>query len=110
MKVIRSEVEGRRDRKRERSYQRRYARRHGYFWLPCPLCGEEFGGHEAHGSIATEDPDRREDICPSCTAERQDAAERYLEDLGERVVFATTRWGASGWMSHSVPSIKGGMV
>lgn len=18
----------------------------GYFWLPCPLCGEDFGGHE----------------------------------------------------------------
>jgi hypothetical protein len=23
----------------------------GYFWLPCPMCGKPFGGHEAHGSL-----------------------------------------------------------
>ena len=23
-----------------------YAWTFGYFWLPCPLCGEMFGGHE----------------------------------------------------------------
>jgi len=23
-----------------------YANHYGYFWLPCPLCGEPFGGHE----------------------------------------------------------------
>lgn len=21
----------------------------GYFWIPCPLCGEDFGGHEWDG-------------------------------------------------------------
>ena len=21
----------------------------GYFWLPCPICGEPFGGHESRG-------------------------------------------------------------
>ena len=21
----------------------------GYFWLPCPICGEPFGGNEPHG-------------------------------------------------------------
>jgi hypothetical protein len=26
-----------------------YAARRGYFWLPCPVCGREFGGHESHG-------------------------------------------------------------
>lgn len=25
-----------------------YAHAFGYFWLPCPVCGEPFGGHEAH--------------------------------------------------------------
>lgn len=25
---------------------RLYARTHHYFWLPCPRCGEMFGGHE----------------------------------------------------------------
>ena len=23
-----------------------YANVFGYFWLPCPVCGEDFGGHE----------------------------------------------------------------
>lgn len=23
-----------------------YARIFGYFWIPCPICGERFGGHE----------------------------------------------------------------
>ena len=23
-----------------------YAMTHAYFWLPCPLCGRYFGGHE----------------------------------------------------------------
>ena len=25
----------------------------GYFWLPCPICGEHFGGHEKSGSLIT---------------------------------------------------------
>lgn len=24
-----------------------YARLRGFFWLPCPLCGQMYGGHEA---------------------------------------------------------------
>jgi hypothetical protein len=23
-----------------------YAKALGYFWLPCPVCGKEYGGHE----------------------------------------------------------------
>jgi hypothetical protein len=26
-----------------------YAWLFGYFWLPCPLCGRYFGGHQEHG-------------------------------------------------------------
>jgi hypothetical protein len=26
-----------------------YARLFGYFWLPCPVCGRWFGGHEVRG-------------------------------------------------------------
>lgn len=29
-----------------RRYNQLYALVWGYFWLPCPLCGEPFGGHE----------------------------------------------------------------
>ena len=28
-----------------------YAKINGYFWLPCPICGEYFGGHEKHGDV-----------------------------------------------------------
>jgi hypothetical protein len=28
---------------------KRYAANRNYFWLPCPRCGEFFGGHEPHG-------------------------------------------------------------
>ncbi len=29
-----------------RRWNRLRARIGGYFWLPCPLCGQMFGGHE----------------------------------------------------------------
>ena len=88
---------------RERRYQRRYARRHGYFWLPCPLCGEEFGGHErGSGNVPTGDPDRFESICPACTAERQVRAEEILRrhELGGRRY--GTRWGSSEAIGHRI--------
>lgn len=57
------------------------AARLGYFWLPCPLCGQHFGGQEwddVDGHDASiPDPERQQDpdralrgiaICPNCTA------------------------------------------
>jgi hypothetical protein len=32
---------------RERAAARNVAAARYYFWLPCPLCGLEFGGHES---------------------------------------------------------------
>ena len=32
--------------KLSRKINRWWAKSFGYFWLPCPLCGECFGGHE----------------------------------------------------------------
>jgi hypothetical protein len=40
-----------------RIIHRIYAGTFGYFWLPCPICGENFGGHETrwrHGVLYTE--------------------------------------------------------
>lgn len=31
-----------------RFLHRLYAFFFGYFWLPCPVCGKYFGGHEIH--------------------------------------------------------------
>ena len=45
----------------------------GYFWLPCPLCGEFFGGQEwkdrggTSSSLPTETPGLYVGICPACT-------------------------------------------
>jgi len=33
-------------RRKIRWFQKIYAILFGYFWLPCPICGKYFGGHE----------------------------------------------------------------
>ena len=50
----------------------------GYFWLPCPLCSQPFGGQEQHGgSIADSsypnDPTRGRVVCILC-ADRPEVA------------------------------------
>lgn len=51
-----------------------YAYLFGYFWLPCPLCGKYFGGHERgnsqYASIPTNKPGSREGVCPECEYKR----------------------------------------
>jgi hypothetical protein len=51
-----------------------YANLNGYFWLPCPLCGKEFGGHEwkdyngLSSSVSVPDMEYGgKGICPDCT-------------------------------------------
>lgn len=57
-----------------RALQRAYARTFGYFWLPCPVCREPFGGHEWEDQNGlpsrVPDPDGPHTsigICPHCT-------------------------------------------
>lgn len=55
---------------RLRGFHRRYAARQGYFWIPCPLCAQPFGGHEVGGDIPdpTDHHQRRYlGICSRCT-------------------------------------------
>ena len=47
----------------------------GYFWLPCPICGEMFGGHESHGSLYLA-RGRGKATCWGCRAE----AERLTQE------------------------------
>lgn len=64
-----------RRRPRFRWLHRLYARLGGYFWVPCPLCGVYFGGHELRdrpGLSSTiphpsGQPGRGKGICPACT-------------------------------------------
>jgi hypothetical protein len=55
---------------------RLYAWLAGYFWLPCPLCGAHFGGHEWREIDGKPDAiiveagtnwAKRTAICPRCT-------------------------------------------
>jgi hypothetical protein len=46
-----------------RSAHRLWAHRRGYFWMPCPLCGRDFGGHESR-SIAGKPASVPDPTCP----------------------------------------------
>ncbi|SDH70288.1 hypothetical protein SAMN05421505_120136 [Sinosporangium album] len=52
-----------------RRFHHAYATARGFFWLPCPLCGHEFGGHEAGKTIPdpATGPNRGRGICSRCS-------------------------------------------
>ena len=57
----------------DRKAHETYAKRYGYFWLPCPICGEEFGGHEwaaetSWVTLPTGRPGVRQGVCSACSA------------------------------------------
>jgi hypothetical protein len=46
-----------------------YANVMGYFWIPCPSCGEMFGGHETPTSDdyrGLQQHEARRIFCPKC--------------------------------------------
>lgn len=58
-----------------RTFHRLYAKIVGYFWLPCPICGRYFGGHEWQEgcSICSEQKELREAVCsPTCAVRYYD--------------------------------------
>lgn len=61
-----------------------HAHLNGYFWLPCPLCGNKFGGHEKGGSFYSRDkPGEGQMTCVNCkeraTALSMDAFQHWPE-------------------------------
>jgi hypothetical protein len=59
---------------KQRFLNKVYASIFGYFWIPCPLCGKEFGGQEWKSYDGKSDsiPSKKnigagEGICPDCT-------------------------------------------
>jgi hypothetical protein len=44
-----------------------------YYWLPCPLCGQMFSGHESHeaGECCNRYPSGLRDICSACHRARK---------------------------------------
>jgi hypothetical protein len=70
----------------KRLIQRAYAKVHGFFWLPCPVCGREFGGHEWADvdGLPSMVPDDRDPalshgICPDCTMQGYGYPHRWFE-------------------------------
>lgn len=53
-----------------------YAKLNGYFWLPCPICNEFFGGHENMAFLAT-DWYHGVQVCSNC----EGVAKRFNRDL-----------------------------
>ena len=56
-----------------------YANMFGYFWLPCSLCGEMYGGHEkGKGSIMLSWNDGKS-CCPNCKEEAKQYNEEWMQ-------------------------------
>lgn len=67
-----------------RWYSYLYAKANGYFWLPCPVCGNMFGGHEMGGGRLRLGGIRGKMTCPNCPGE-------YIETLDGRIVKVNPR-------------------
>jgi surface polysaccharide O-acyltransferase-like enzyme len=53
--------------KRSRYAEEIYARANHYFWLPCPICGEYFGGQESDpDAILMETETSATGVCRNC--------------------------------------------
>lgn len=66
-----------------REDHKKYAIGHGYFWMPCPICGTEFGGHEAGEAALWHDPGWGTAVCPkrSCQFWGRASAKRHNRDF-----------------------------
>lgn len=49
-----------------RGLHRLYAKLHGYFWLPCHICGRPFGGHEKRGGWLLKTNGQSSMTCSRC--------------------------------------------
>ena len=55
-----------------------YAFLNGYFWLPCPICGQYFGGHESSGIGLMKDWSSASLVCPNCKIEANRRNAEYV--------------------------------
>ncbi len=84
-----------------------YAFLYGYFWLPCPLCGKNFGGHEWGGSLMSSAFEGK-GVCPKCGDNaRKINAEKAIK--GEWVAFIDERGYAHYLTKEEFERSKGGI-
>lgn len=67
--------------RKPRWIQHLYAVLNGYFWLPCPICGQYFGGHEWEHSANLMYGDRGHGVCGDCLHNGKLAAEQERIDV-----------------------------
>lgn len=58
----------------------------GFFWLPCPICGKNFGGHEWAATLK-DTAFRGRGVCPQCVDECNRRNEARKEEFA-----AQERW------------------
>lgn len=56
------------------------ARLGGYFWMPCPLCGEMFGGHEIGGYLMKNFCEGSA-VCPNCKDRATEMNEKIIPGI-----------------------------
>lgn len=64
----------------DRGKAREYATRHGYYWLPCVLCGKWTGGQEKGGSLYIGN-DQGIGVCEDCREEAKRLQVQYPDGL-----------------------------
>lgn len=65
-----------------------YAKTHGYFWLPCPICGNNFGGHEwKSGNDLMIGLGKGKGVCPDCGEKAREINKKNFPH-GCRILFS----------------------
>ena len=59
-----------------------YALAFGFFWLPCPICGEYYGGHESTDGMLMDSWDGGQGVCykKSCVVEANRRNDKFMRD------------------------------
>lgn len=57
-----------------------YARLTGHFWLPCPICGRHFGGHEAAEISLMGTTSFGRLVCRNCNEKARQLNEKLFHD------------------------------
>jgi hypothetical protein len=52
-----------------------------YFWLPCPLCGKMFGGHEWDGTSVPTSFGSGEGVCPDCKGIAEQKTKVFYDNI-----------------------------
>lgn len=70
-----------------RILHRIYAGLTGYFWLPCPICKEYFGGHEKNSGSLYSDRYSGRTVCSNCVGEADKRNDELFKSLPPEIIY-----------------------